>query len=143
MRERTKRRARQRLDAKEIRDVWRMLADRGIAARVRAVNQAVAPGSPVFWHVFKLRLAAREELTPIRTAEEVRDVAADVLAEEGIDLAGVVLKVTWQPTGDGRGQLFFEAGAEHGAAVDAVTDVRASDRGRERDAARRALAPKV
>jgi len=143
MRNRVKRRARQRLEQKDIRDVWRVFADQGLAERIRRANVAVAPESAFFWHAFKLRLAAREARSPVRTPEEVRDVAMAILAEEGLDLTGVVLKVTWRPDGSGRGQLFFEAGAEHEQAVDAVLKVRGSGAGLARYRARRMLVAKV
>lgn len=134
MRARTKRRAAQRIDTKEIRDIWRGLAGLGVADRIRKVNEAVAPGAPIFWHILKLRLAAREDRGPVTDIEAVRQLAVAVLAGEGHDLAGIVLKVTWRPP-----ELFFEAGAEHGLARGVVQEVQATDRGKERARARAAL----
>ena len=135
MRARVKRRAAQRIDTKEIRDVWRGLADRGVADRIRKVNEAVAPGSPLFWHIFKLRLAAREGRAPVTTLEAVREIAEGVPSPGGPrHLAGIVLKVTWRPP-----VLSFEAGAEHALARGVVEEVRTTERGIERARVRASL----
>jgi hypothetical protein len=140
MRKRTARRARARIDAKEVRDVWRVFADEGLAQRIAAVNAAIAPTAPWFWHVFKLRLAAREASAPVRDPEIVRQLAVAVLAEERHDLSGIVLRLTWRPGDNGRGVLTFEAGSEIEHARGVVQTVQATDRGRARAAARTMLA---
>ena len=133
-RPRVNRRARQRLDTAELRDVWRGLGKLGIADRIQRVNEAVAPTAPLFWHLFKLRVAAREGQAPIRSETDLRELAEAVLRENGHDLTGVVLKVGWRPP-----VLTFEAVSEHGVTRDVVLHVKASPAGLARDRARRAL----
>lgn len=120
IRTRAERRRRVRLEAKELRAVRRELADRGLAARAAAASRAVAPGAAFFWHTLKARIAARESLRPIQSLDTVRDMALQILAEQGVDMDGLVLKVEWQPP-----VMWIEAIPAHEHAVAAVEAVRA------------------
>lgn len=126
-RKRTVRRARQRLEDKEAGDFQRALEARGIMERIANVRAAVAPSSPMFWHVFKRRVAARETFRPIKDLEVVRDLAIAVLQEEGLDLTGIVIKVTWRPP-----VMAFDAVPTHENALTVVEEVRQSERGAAR-----------
>lgn len=97
IRGRTERRRRARSEAKELRAIGRELAARGVVARAAAVNRIVAPGAPFFWRNLKARIAARETFRPVRSLEVVRDLALEILTADGVDLAGLVLKVDWRP----------------------------------------------
>jgi len=125
-RKRVDRRARARLEQKEFRDFRRSL-DADLTARIAKVRAAVAPEAPVFWHVFKRRIAARETFRPLDSIETVRDVAMAVLREDGHDLTGIILKVFWEPP-----VLLFDPAPSAENAVAVVDQVRATDRGQAR-----------
>lgn len=125
-RERVKRRQRSRLEAKEVAQFHRALADRGIMDRIAKVRAAVAPASAMFWHILKGRIAAREMFRAIPSLEVVRELAMAVLREEGYDLTGIILKVAWRPP-----VLAFDPVPSHENALEVVDEVRGSEHGRE------------
>lgn len=126
-RKRKQRRERARLEAKEAVDFQRELAARGILARIAKVRAAVARDAPVFWHIIKRRIAARESVGDIKSLEEVREIAMSILRADGHDLDGIVLKVFWRPP-----VLAFEPVPSHENALVVVEEVRGSERGRQR-----------
>jgi len=128
VRARTLRRQQARLQAREVAEVKRGLGARGIYDRCAVVNAAVAPGNPLFWRVYKDRVAAREMIVPITKAVEARDIAVKALEELGVDLTDVVLKAEWKPP-----QMVFQAIPSYEAAMAEVTEVRGSQRGKARD----------
>lgn len=120
-RARVKRREDARAAAKEIRAVRRELFARDeLGERKAAVNRFVAADSAFFWHAFKARAAAREYFRPMTDLEQAREIALGILAAEGFDMTGLVLKPFWAPP-----FLTFEAQAEQGRAIQAVEAVRA------------------
>lgn len=121
IRTRTERRRRAREEEKRLRAVQRELAAE--KARAVVVNRIIAPTAPLFWHVLKARIAARESLCALRDRNQIRDIALGILAEEGADMTGLVLKVEWYPPA-----LELEAVPEHGTAVAAVERVDARAR---------------
>lgn len=128
-RPRTIRRQKARLEARELAEVKRRLAARGVYEKCAAVNAVVAPGNPVFWRAYKDRVAAREFLTPITKAVEARDIAVKVLGELGVDLDDVVLRATWKPP-----VMVFDAVPEYEMALAATEEVQASPGGKARAA---------
>jgi len=119
-RRRTESRRSARAAEKELRNIHRELEKRGVAARARAVNRIVAPGAAFFWRSLKGRIAAREALRPIQSLDTVRDVALKILADQGVDMTGLTLKVEWQPPA-----LWLEAVPAPEEAMAAVEAVRA------------------
>jgi hypothetical protein len=126
-RKRVDRRARARLEGKEARDFQRALADRGLLARIDKVREAVAPQAPMFWMIIKQRIAARETFKAIRSLEQIRALAMEILRADGHDLTGIVLKVFWQPP-----VLAFDPVPSVENATAVVEEVRATARGRDR-----------
>lgn len=127
MRARVKRRERARLEARQRKDFSRELGRRGFRGRLDAVNAGLAPDAPVFWRIFKERLKAAETFGPIRSLDAVRDLALAVLREDGHDLAGITLKVFWDPPA-----LLFTAIPVHEVALEVVKEVQGSPKGAAR-----------
>ena len=126
-RARTIRRQRQRVEARELAEVRRRLDARGIYARCAVINAAVAPGYALFWRIYKDRVRAREMIVPITKVVEARDIAVKALEELGVDLTDVSLKAEWKPP-----RMVFQAVPSYEAAVESVTEVRRSERGKAR-----------
>ena len=126
-RARTLRRQRQRVEARELSEVRRRLEARGIYARCAIVNAAVAPGYELFWRIYKERVRAREMIVSITKVVEARDITVKALEELGVDLTDISLKAEWQPP-----RMVFQAVPSYEAAVEAVTEVRRSERGNAR-----------
>jgi hypothetical protein len=115
LRARTLRRQRERRQAREVRDVKRDLAKRGIYDRCAAVNAVVAPGNRLFWRIYRERVAAREMIVPITKVVEARDIAVKALEELGVDLTDIALRADWQPP-----TMVFNAVPSYEVAMEAV-----------------------
>jgi hypothetical protein len=129
VRARTLRRQRRQLADREAKDLRGQLATTGVYERCARVNGFIGPGSAVFWKLYKGRVSAREFLSPITKVVEARDIAVKVLADLGVDLAGISLKATWRPP-----EMVFEAVPAYEVAMEAIAAVKESERGKTRAA---------